>query len=55
MRKMPAFLREMTEVATGASPNAAPMTQHRAGFVVATIAALFMTICEAMGTGIVPF
>jgi hypothetical protein len=31
------------------------MTQHRAGFVVATIAAVFMTISEAMGTGIVPF
>jgi hypothetical protein len=45
----------MTEMATGASPNAGPMTQHRAGFVVATIAAVFMTISEAMGTGIVPF
>jgi LytTr DNA-binding domain len=31
------------------------MTQHRAGFVVATIAAVFMTISEAMGTGVVPF
>jgi LytTr DNA-binding domain len=31
------------------------MTQHRAGFVVATIAAIFMTISEAMGTGVVPF
>jgi LytTr DNA-binding domain len=31
------------------------MTQHKAGFVVATIAAIFMTISEAMGTGIVPF
>jgi hypothetical protein len=31
------------------------MTQHRAGFVVATIAAVFMTISEAMGTGGVPF
>jgi DNA-binding LytR/AlgR family response regulator len=45
----------MTEMSTGASPNAGPMTQHRAGFVVATIAAVFMTISEAMGTGIVPF
>jgi hypothetical protein len=45
----------MTEMATGASPNAGPMTQHRAGFVVATIAAVFMTISEAMGTGVVPF
>jgi LytTr DNA-binding domain len=45
----------MTEMATGASPNAGPMTQHRAGFVVATIAAVFMTISEAMGTGGVPF
>jgi DNA-binding LytR/AlgR family response regulator len=45
----------MTETATGASPNAGPMTQHRAGFVVATIAAVFMTISEAMGTGVVPF
>lgn len=31
------------------------MTQHKAGFVVATIAAVFMTISEAMGTGVVPF
>ena len=31
------------------------MTQHRAGFIVATIAAIFMTISEAMGTGVVPF
>ncbi len=31
------------------------MTQQRAGFVVATIAAIFMTISEAMGTGAVPF
>jgi LytTr DNA-binding domain len=31
------------------------MTQHRAGFVVATIGAIFMTISEAMGTGMVPF
>ena len=31
------------------------MTQHRASFVVATIAAVFMTISEAMGTGGVPF
>jgi hypothetical protein len=31
------------------------MTQHKAGFVVATIAAVFMTISEAMGTGGVPF
>lgn len=31
------------------------MTQHRSGFVVATIAAVFMTISEAMGTGVVPF
>ncbi len=31
------------------------MTQHTAGFVVATIAAVFMTISEAMGTGVVPF
>jgi LytTr DNA-binding domain len=45
----------MTEMVTGASPNAGPMTQHRAGFVVATIAAVFMTISEAMGTGGVPF
>jgi LytTr DNA-binding domain len=45
----------MTEMATGASRNAGPMTQHRAGFVVATIAAIFMTISEAMGTGVVPF
>ena len=45
----------MTEMATGASRNAGPMTQHRAGFVVATIAAVFMTISGAMGTGGVPF
>jgi hypothetical protein len=45
----------MTEMSTGASPNAGPMTQHRAGFIVATIAAVFMTISEAMGTGVVPF
>jgi LytTr DNA-binding domain len=45
----------MTKMATGASPNAGPMTQHTAGFVVATIAAIFMTISEAMGTGVVPF
>ena len=31
------------------------MTQSKAGFVVATIAAVFMTISEAMGTGGVPF
>jgi hypothetical protein len=31
------------------------MTQHRAGFLVATIAAVFMTISEALGTGVVPF
>ena len=31
------------------------MTQHRAAFVVATIGAIFMTISEAMGTGVVPF
>ena len=31
------------------------MTQHTAGFVVATIAAVFMTISEAMGTDVVPF
>ncbi len=55
LRETAEILRQMTEMATGASSNAGPMTQHRAGFVVATIAAVFMTISEAMGTGVVPF
>jgi DNA-binding LytR/AlgR family response regulator len=45
----------MTELATGASRNAGGMSQHKAGFVVATIGAVFMTVTEALGTGVVSF
>lgn len=45
----------MTEMVTGASPIAGSLTLTRAGFLVATIAAFFMTITEGLGTGIVPF
>lgn len=45
----------MKATSVHASPNAFPVVQARAGFVVATIAAIFMTVTEGLGTGIVPF
>jgi DNA-binding LytR/AlgR family response regulator len=45
----------MTEMTTGASRNAGGMSQHKAGFIVATIGAVFMTVTEALGTGVVGF
>lgn len=41
----------MTDNAVHAAPKAAGWRQHRAGFIAATIAAVFMTVIGALGTG----
>lgn len=45
----------MTASTTGASSIAGSLALTRAGFAVATVAAIFMTVTEGLGTGIVPF
>jgi hypothetical protein len=45
----------MSETASHASPNADALSRFRIGFITATIAAVFMTVTEALNTGQIGF
>lgn len=48
-------MREVTELPSRASRSAQATLYGRTGFVVAAIAALFMTLTQGLGTDVVPF